>query len=180
MPAMMPRRGSGRPNWAVGRGDDDVAGEDQAGAAGDGGAVDRGDDRLGELDHLRDDFAVGLGRVAQVLRFLGVGQRGGGLHFLQVHAGAEGGAGTGEDDRSDAFFEVQIAERFGELGEHRARERVAPLRAVEHDRADGAGYLHVDGVAGHEHRVRSGWLAVVPPSGGEPEAVSESGLAPCG
>ena len=77
-----------------------------------------------------------------------------GLHFVQVHAGAEGGAGAGEDDRPDAFFEVQVAEGLAELGEHRAGERVAPVGAVEHDRADGAGYFHVDGVAGHVHRAK--------------------------
>ena len=133
-------------------GDNDVAGQDQACAAGDGGAVHRGDDRFGEVDHFGDDFAVGLGVRAEVLVFLRVGECGRGLHFLQVHAGAERGASAGEDDGSDSFFKMQIVESFDELGEHRAREGVAAFRPVEHDCAHGAGYLHVDGVAWHKHQ----------------------------
>ena len=35
--------------------------------------------------------------------------------------------------------------------EHRPRQRVPPVRPVEHDRAHRAGHLHVDRAAGHVH-----------------------------
>ena len=107
----------GEAELGCGSRDDDVAGEHEPSAARDGRAVHRGDDRLGQLDHLRHELAVGLGRVAPVLGLFCVGQRGGGVHFVDVHAGAEGLAGAGEHDRPHALFEVQVAERFAELSD---------------------------------------------------------------
>ena len=106
---------------------------------------------FGQLDHLRDDLAVRLGRVAPILVLFLIGKRRGGVHFVDVHAGAERTAGAGQHDRPHALFQVQVAQSLGKLPEHGSRKRIPPLRPVEHDRADRAGHLHIDGVAGHEH-----------------------------
>ena len=50
-----------------------------------------------------------------------------------VHAGAEGGAGAGEDDAADLLVVAEALEGVGELEPQVDRERVAFLGALERD-----------------------------------------------
>ena len=76
---------SGMPNAGLRRGDDQVAGEHDLGAAGEGRAVDGGDDRLGALAGDDAAEAAPLGVAAR--------RPGPALICLEVGAGAEDRAG---------------------------------------------------------------------------------------
>ncbi|GEC08671.1 hypothetical protein SSP24_63260 [Streptomyces spinoverrucosus] len=81
---------------------------------------DAGDDRLGQLHDLAEEGHQGVG-----VRWV-----------AQVGAGAERGAGVGEDDRADVAVLGTFSERVGEFADQCGRQGVAVGRGVEGERFD--------------------------------------------
>ena len=115
------------PSLAPARRDDQVAGERDLEAAGDGEALDRGDDRLARraLDDAGEAAALDVRALA-----LDEG--------LQVHAGAEALAGAGEDRHLQVVVGVEAVERGGDAGGQRGVDRVARVGTVERDQEHAA------------------------------------------
>jgi hypothetical protein len=72
----------GQAELGGGRSYDNVTGKYQAGASGNRRAIHRGNDRLRKLDHLSDEFAIGLGSLTPFLVLLFVWQFGRGKHLV--------------------------------------------------------------------------------------------------
>jgi hypothetical protein len=111
----------------VGRGHDQVAGEDDLGATGQGGAVDGGDERLGAL-------AGGDAAEAAPLR-LEVGGLAAG-DGLEVGAGPVFSAGAGDDADPDVLVLLQPVEPLLHGPGHVAVHGVAGLGAVDGEDGD--------------------------------------------
>ncbi len=121
--------GLGHPELGRLAGDPDVGALEDLGAAGDGGALDRGDERLGQpeaLEQRLDDRGVVGAGLEGVGRRL-VGGR------LEVHPGAEVAAGAGEDADPDLGVVVHPVPGVAHDREHLAGERVARLGPVHGD-----------------------------------------------
>ncbi|MCY1441367.1 hypothetical protein D9M71_576800 [compost metagenome] len=136
----------------------EVAHQRQLAAAAQRVAGDRGDDRLAP----RGD-AVGLGEVVVVvdLRKLLVRQ------FLDVRAGGEGLARTGEDDAADLRIGLQAVEHLVEFADQLRVERIQRLGAVQGDQGDALLDLEQQGFVAHVHspRLRAitrRWMSLVP------------------
>ena len=117
-------------------GDHQVARHGDPAAAAQGEAVDCGDDGLGKPGQQ----AVQVERLARpvVLKpeTFGAGRRVQG--FAQVGAGAEGGAGSGQDDGADRIVLHRRMEVFVQGGQEGAVQRIARRRAIQGHHGDGA------------------------------------------
>ena len=117
----------GEPELRVRRRDDEVAGQDQLGAAGQREAGHRGDHRLGaRVAHPPGEPALLGGELGPAAG----GQR------LEVGAGAEVGPRAGEDRDPDLRIGLERRRRLAELAGEVGVDRVALLRPVERDRRD--------------------------------------------
>ena len=108
-------------------GDADVGALQDLGAAGDGRALDRRDQRLGQppaLEQRVDARRVVAAVLERVARRLG-GRR------LEVHARAEVAAGAGQDAGADLRIVVDAVPRLDHDREHLGGKRVARLRPVQ-------------------------------------------------
>ena len=111
-------------------GDDQVAGERDLHAAGDGEALDRGDQRLarGALGDAGEAAVAEPGRLAADER-------------AQVHAGAEEAAGAGEHADRQRVVAVELVQRARDARGDGGVDGVAHLGAVERDQQDVAAPL---------------------------------------
>ena len=116
-------------------GDADVGALQQLGAAGDGDALDRGDQRLRRLVVTQQPLVreVGVGGHARRHVDLGVGVLRVAGHGAQVGARAEVALGAGEDDRADVVVGARLDHGVVHAHEHRPGERVEALRTVHGD-----------------------------------------------
>ncbi len=115
--------------------DGDVADGREAGAAAQRVAVDAADERLRQLVQ-RSVHRVHARGVGDVLVERPVLHR---PHPVEVGAGAEHGAGPGEDDDPDRVVGAQGLRGARQLGDERRVEGVADLGAVHGDGGDAAG-----------------------------------------
>src|SRR5918998_1169253 len=117
------------------RGDDEVAGQHDLGAAGEGGTVDRGDDRLGALP---------LGDAAEAAPF-GL-QRAGvaGVDLLEIGARAEHGGLTGEDAHPDAVVGLDLVDGVLDALGDGAVDGVAGFGTVDLDDRERSPLLEFD------------------------------------
>ena len=110
-----------------------VARQRELHGAADAGAVDHADRRLGHLLGEVPGVEAGAAERAQVLGRLGQGgQR------AEVHAGGEHRAGAADHDAAHRRFGGRLAQRLAGRDHQLAVERVALLRPVQHDVADGS------------------------------------------
>jgi hypothetical protein len=136
------------PDAGLGGGQPDVHRQRHGRADADGGTVDRRDHRLGQLVDGERDLAAGVAHPA-LERLLGevVAQVfGRGVDALveaehvalrrEVHAGAEGAAGAGDDDGADGVVGRIGAEELLELASHGDGERVQRVGPVEGEDGD--------------------------------------------
>ena len=110
-------------------GDADVGALQDLGSAGDGRALDGGDQRLlqpATLEQAVDARRVIAAVLERVTRRLGGGR-------LEVHARAEVAAGSGEDAAADLRISVDAVPGVDHDREHLARKRVARLGPVHGD-----------------------------------------------
>src|SRR5690606_15233234 len=124
--------------------DDEVAGEDEVGAAAGRGAVDGGDHRLLTVEDGGDEPlpAAADGALEVAERPLGRALRPRwrrGLGPAEAGAGAEVAvAGAGQHDGAHADGGRQLVERVGQAVPHLAVQRVAGVRPVDGDGGDAA------------------------------------------
>ena len=122
------------PSLAPARRDDQVAGERDLQAAGDGEALDRGDQRLAR----RRAATIPAKPRSPTPRALARDER------LEVHPGAEALARAGEDADAQLVVAVELVERRGDALGERAVDRVARVGAVERDEQDAVAALGED------------------------------------
>src|SRR5690606_23099599 len=113
--------------------DEEIACERHLEATGDGGPVDRADDRLGDGLPRMADGEVGAGDQREVAAALS--------EFLQVESGAEGRVGAGEDHDVRLVVRIRGCDLGAQGIDERRAERVPRLRAVEGQDADGLALL---------------------------------------
>ena len=115
--------------------DPDVGALQQLGAAGDGDALDRGEQRLRRLIVPQQALVGKVGVLCHARRHvdLGVGLLGVARHRAQVGPGAEVALGAGEDDRTDVVVGTRFDHRVVHPHEHRPGQRVVALRPVHRD-----------------------------------------------
>ena len=125
-------------------GDQQVAGEGEAHAAGEDVAVGRAERRLAESRHQPEELEEEVGGEV----FLD--QRHVGREAAEVGARAEDlVAGAGEDDGAHLVGVARRLHRFDELGEHLRGEHVALLRVVQRHRRDAVVHLVADQLVAH-------------------------------
>ena len=108
--------------FRFGGGEGEIAERGDAAAAGVGGAVDGGDHRAREGPDAAEKFCDAAG----VFLIFGGGLRGERGELVEIHAGAEGFAGAGEDDDAGGVIFFDGVERGLDVGDHlRARWRCA-------------------------------------------------------
>ena len=113
---------------------DEVARLGQLRGAGDGVAVDLGDDRFGEVPDIEPVLGDVPGPCAVAGR--GVERRLGHEVAAEVVAGREAGAPAADDGDAHIGIEVVGLEGGEQLGAHRRRDGVALLRPVQGDAGD--------------------------------------------
>ena len=110
-------------------------------------AVDRPDDRLRAVEHpQREDAAVVSVVARDGLATAGVERLAAGR---EVGSGAVGAPRPGHDHRPDLVVRVGAVEGVQQLGAHRLRPRVQPVRPVEGDREDAVSQVRGDLFVGH-------------------------------
>ena len=131
------------------------------------------DARVGQLPSLLGD---GFGHLAL-----------GGLRELRhVEPGAEGSTGTGDDDAHHALIVHAGCDRPQELADHRIRQRIEPIGAVERDHRHGGLDVETDELA-HDRPGSRGrpstrsprmlcWISSVPPAMRRPGALHRKSL----
>ena len=125
-PGITPTRVCVSPNFARSEAIEEVAVERELEAAGDGGAVDRADDRL---LHQRERTVL-AGRRCAAVGVAGAEVATRRAELLQVEARAERGIGAGEDDHVDVVAPVGLAKQLTAAG-------AAPRRTGRCARRDG-------------------------------------------
>ena len=118
--------------------DEEVARERDLEAAGDRGAVDRADHRLGRLGERADQLVARSRTTWRTSESV--------VSALEVDAGAERGIGAGEHDGVDVVARVARRDRLRERRGERGVQRVAGLRSVEGDDRHPVRHLHQDHV----------------------------------
>ena len=126
------------PELGLAGGDDQVTGEGDLQPARDREALDGGDQRLARP--ALDD--AGEAAVADPRALAG-------HERLEVHPGAEAGAGAGDDAHRQVAVGVELVERLRHPFGHREVDRIARLRAVERDEQHAVAALGEDGLVGH-------------------------------
>ena len=116
-----------QPELGVFRGDDQVAAESQFEPAAHGEPFDGGDQRLGQLG-----FGQAAESASRDLRRLAL-ERG-----FEVHTGAEGVLGAGQDTCPERGVALEFVERGGQSGRDGGVDRVAGLRPVDRDQQGAA------------------------------------------
>ena len=114
--------------------DPEVHGLEDLGAAGDGVALDGGDQRLAGLEVAQQRLPVQVRIGVEARRPLVVGMPG--RHRLEVGTGAEVASGAGDDDDADLGIRVELRPRVAHPDEHLAGQGVAGLGSVEGDGDD--------------------------------------------
>ncbi|KAG1187032.1 hypothetical protein G6F35_014526 [Rhizopus arrhizus] len=109
------------------RGDGDVAGRQQAHAAGVGIAVHAGNDGFGA----RPDGVQHIGQPGGVGAIVGVGMRGHLAHPVQVAARAERLAGAGQEQHAHTGILRHLPDGAGQRGDQGLVESVAHVGAVQ-------------------------------------------------
>ncbi len=141
---------AGRPPVRGLGGEADVGAQGQAHAAADGRAVDRGDDRLGQAAHDRDQVAEVLhgpdGETGQ-REAVGAGRDAG---VLEVEARAEAGAGAGQDHDPGVVVLARLAEGVAQRRHGVERHGVHAIGPVQGELA------HVRARLGHLEEARHG------------------------
>jgi len=117
----------GQPEARAGAGDGDVAAGNQADPATEGGALDAGNGRLGQL--VQGPHQPGQGQRVLAVVFLAGG--GHATHPLHVRARRERGAFAGEYHRADVVVAAGGLQGGGQLGDQRGVEGVVQGRAVQ-------------------------------------------------
>src|SRR5450432_186733 len=91
-------------------------------------AIDRGDEWLG----VAPDFPEHFGHAAGIFLIFRCRLAADGLQELQVHARAESGSGSGEDDHTSSGF-FQLIERGKQFSDHLHGNRVALFWTIQSD-----------------------------------------------
>ena len=125
-------------------GDAEVRGEGHVAAGAPGGAVDRGDDGLGDLAH---DDGVGVAFGSESKGDGGVRVAVGA--FPEVGAGAEAATGACQDDDPNVVVGLGAAQGGGQFATGVVADRIEGFRAVEGDRGDSVADIVEDSVVGH-------------------------------
>ena len=110
---------------------DDIAQQRKRRTKADSDAVDGGDDRHFDLEHVADKVASAAGR----------GRKRSLVERLLIAARAESAAGAGQHDRADDLVVIQIDEDLLQLLVHIPIDSIEDLRPVHRNDSDAAGAL---------------------------------------